>query len=316
MSLLPYEKLVPLIVQKTSKERSEIETLIEQKVKEFSGLISKEGAAHVIANELGVDVMTVMRQPLEIADIPAGNKDISLHAKVIKIYPIREFSKNGNSGKVGSTLLGDDTGLIRLTFWHEQTDLLSQFSEGDIVTFSHVQSKMNQDRIELTYTNSSTFEKNPKGITFSQVKMQQSTPLEPQAVAKIESVSQGYHTVLGNLVQLYPPSFYKVDAQTGKKALNDSQQTVDAYVMNGVLDDGTDTIRIVCFREQALELLGNILHKNMLELKDNPIIFEELRKQLLGMFVQVSGKVTYNEQYDRKELLVNSISTDPNPQDI
>ena len=46
---------------------SEIEEKIDNKMKQLSGLISKDGAVHIIANELGIKVFE------EIGEIKIGN---------------------------------------------------------------------------------------------------------------------------------------------------------------------------------------------------------------------------------------------------
>ena len=50
-----YEDLVDLICEKSGLSREEIERRIEAKRAKLSGLISKEGAAQIIASELGID---------------------------------------------------------------------------------------------------------------------------------------------------------------------------------------------------------------------------------------------------------------------
>ena len=50
---LNYDELISKIKEKGLQEQ-EIETKITEKLEQLNGLISKEGAAHLIANELGV----------------------------------------------------------------------------------------------------------------------------------------------------------------------------------------------------------------------------------------------------------------------
>jgi len=312
MAVLPYEKLVSLIIEKSALTREEVEEKITQKVNSFSGLISQEGAAHVVANEEGVNIMDAIRAPMEIKDITSENKDVTLNARIVRVYEIREFSKNGTTGKVGSILVGDDTGVIRVTFWHDHTGLLSALTQGDIIQLQHLQARQNaqmQDRVELTYTGGSAMQKDPQGVSFS---ANPPSAAAPATLSTIDQVESGSVSLLANIVQLYPPSFYIVDPQTGRKATPTTVDPQVAYVLNAILDDGTGTIRAVCFREQALTILG-LTHAVMVALKENPTLFEEQRKRILGEFVLVSGKVQYNEQYARKEILVQSIELDPQP---
>ena len=49
-----YERILEKIAKAAGLERAEIETRIEAKRQKLSGLISKEGAAQVVASELGI----------------------------------------------------------------------------------------------------------------------------------------------------------------------------------------------------------------------------------------------------------------------
>ena len=66
MIKIPYEEIVLKINESTKMPASEIEERVEKKLKQLSGLISKEGAAHIIANELGVKLFEASGGKLEI----------------------------------------------------------------------------------------------------------------------------------------------------------------------------------------------------------------------------------------------------------
>ena len=46
-----YEEIVNKIISSTSLNKEEIENLVEKKLKSLQDLISREGAAYIIANE-------------------------------------------------------------------------------------------------------------------------------------------------------------------------------------------------------------------------------------------------------------------------
>jgi len=50
-----YELLIDRIAKSASLEKSEVERKVEAKKAKLSGLISKEGAAQIIAAELGIN---------------------------------------------------------------------------------------------------------------------------------------------------------------------------------------------------------------------------------------------------------------------
>lgn len=60
-----------------------------------------------------------------IKDIQAktGNNDVI--AEVIDISPIREFEKDGKSGRVATATIKDESAIIKLTLWNEQIDTVT-----------------------------------------------------------------------------------------------------------------------------------------------------------------------------------------------
>jgi hypothetical protein len=61
------EQIIEKISQKTQLSKEDIVSKIKAKMDQLSGLISKDGAAHIIANELGVKLFEEGK--LKIKDI-------------------------------------------------------------------------------------------------------------------------------------------------------------------------------------------------------------------------------------------------------
>ncbi|HDL02325.1 MAG TPA: DUF2240 family protein, partial [Candidatus Pacearchaeota archaeon] len=109
-----YEMLIERIVKSAGIERDEVERKVEAKKAKLSGLISKEGAAQIIAAELGINFED---QDLKIAELMAGMRKVNVVGKIMNIFPVREFEKNDRKGKVANLILADDTGSTRLVLW-------------------------------------------------------------------------------------------------------------------------------------------------------------------------------------------------------
>ena len=62
MLKIPLNDIIAKILKETSLSEAEINTKIDQKLDQLSGLISKEGAAHIIANELGVKLFEAFQR--------------------------------------------------------------------------------------------------------------------------------------------------------------------------------------------------------------------------------------------------------------
>src|SRR3989344_589187 len=118
-----YTQLLGFIAENSGIAVDEIERRVQAKQAKLSGLISREGAAQVIAAELNVNFD---KQMIKIAHIVPGMRKINLIGKVIELSPIREYNKNGRSGRIGSFILADDTSNVRTVLWDENhIDLIS-----------------------------------------------------------------------------------------------------------------------------------------------------------------------------------------------
>ena len=132
MIKIPVETIIEKISANTDLSPSDVRAKIDTKLKQLSGLISEEGAAHIVANELGVKVLADPGN-LKIKDILPGMRNVNIAGKVINVYEIREFNTPNRSGKVGSFLIGDETGSLRIVCWNDKTALMQNLKKEDIV---------------------------------------------------------------------------------------------------------------------------------------------------------------------------------------
>ncbi|MEK6900178.1 MAG: OB-fold nucleic acid binding domain-containing protein, partial [Nanoarchaeota archaeon] len=171
MYKIPLSEIKEKILASGKITADELEQRMKLKINELSGLISEEGAAHIISNELGVELTSLTSKKLKIKEVYAGMRNVSAVGKVIRKFEAREFAKENRSGRVCSIVLGDETGTVRVVFWNEQVDLLKQVSEGDIlfVKDAYVRETNNNDR-EIHLGNQGSIEINPEGETVKTVR--------------------------------------------------------------------------------------------------------------------------------------------------
>ncbi len=305
-----YEGLLQKIMEHTSKSKEEVEQLIERKIQELNGLISKQGAAHLVAKELGVVVPNPTRT-LRINNILPGMNNVEIVGKIIKKYPPKEYKTEKREGKVASLLLGDATGMIRAVFWDEMADIVNKFNEGDVIKISNAYSRKRNDRREIHITSRGKVEVVEDKEAF-EYKRKNIIDLSPGEFAEI------YATI----VQVFEPRFFEICPQCfkrlkveeGKFICNQHGEVEPIYrgVINLLLDDGTSTIRLVVWEPQVFSLL-NIQKDEFLLIKNNPERFFTIRNDLLGKIVRVIGRVEKNDLFDRLELVASDIQLDPLP---
>ena len=326
MFKLPYEEVVEILIKKANLPKEEIEERIKKKLSQLSGLISKEGAAHIVANELGIKLLEPFTGKLQIKNIMAGMRDVETAGKVMAVYEVRSFNTGTRSGKVGSFMIGDETGSVRVVLWGDQTDVMLKLNVGDIVSIISGYVRDNQGRRELHANERSKIAINPQGVVIGNVAASVSFSSAPKAAIRkpIKELSDADSQVeiLGTLVQLFEPRFFEICATCNRRAKQvDGQFSCTehgsanlgfSYVLNGVIDDGTESIRCVFFREQAAALLG-MDEKGVLNFRDAPMQFEPIKSDLLGTIIKLQGRVANNAMFGRLEIVARSVDRNPDP---
>ena len=135
------EAYINKIIEETGLTRNEIKNRVEEKKNELKGLISEEGALFIIAKELGVDVKEENKELLKdieinISDIIPNMKNITLIGRIKQVNRVFSFNKkDGGSGNVGSFILHDNSGEIRIVLWDDHTLILEnpEFEKNELV---------------------------------------------------------------------------------------------------------------------------------------------------------------------------------------
>ena len=320
MIKIPYEQIIERIKKEANISEDEINGKVDQKMKQLSGLISKEGAAHIVANELGIKLFDSFTGKLQIKNILVGLKNVETVGKVLQTYELREFTTNERQGKVASLVIGDETGTIRIVMWGDQADNIKNINKEMIIKIAGGYVKDNNGGIELHLNDRSQVILNPPGESVNVVKQ---NATQRKEISKLTENDNNVE-ILGTIVQIFDPRFFPIDPETGRKVtenegtyyLNDKaiENPDYSYVLNLIVDDGTDNMRAVFFRENMEKLL-NCNKEKILGYKDNPETFEQVKSDLLGTLVKINGRVKKNLFFDRLEIVSNDVSLNPNPEE-
>jgi len=290
-----FQDIVKLIESKTGLSREEILKKIDEKLESFKDLITPEGAAYLVAKDLGVELPRKERK-IKIQDILPGVKHISFLGRVFAISPIREFETGGRKGRVCNLYIADETGFVRLPLWNDQVDWLenSRLSVGQIVQIVNAVSRENiygeteisLGRFGLIRIAEDTGELPPLEVL--QEKYSRFT-YEPVRIAEIER--SGRYEVKGFVVAVFKSDFIFEDDK-------------EKYLLvPTVIDDSTATLRVTFFREQAEKLLGSTVEEvEKMSAEERRNFVED---KILGLELVVRGRVKHNKQFDRLEMIAN-----------
>ena len=129
-----------ILAERPDLVREDIQLMIEQKRREVGGLLTNEGAAYIVASELGVSVYGEgpLRTEIGIRDLVPRANDISINGRVILVYPVQTFSRlNKTTGKLARMIIADSTGTLSVVLWDDKADLLKQITQNQIVRILH-----------------------------------------------------------------------------------------------------------------------------------------------------------------------------------
>jgi len=316
------DQIIEKICETSEKPIDKVKKMISEKQDELSGLVSKEGAAYMVARDLGINLIQESKREFKVKNIVSGLRTIDLVARIVKIYDQREFERNGKKGCVINILLGDETGIIRMSLWNDETALVKEgkIKEGETIKVQGCWSKSdNRDNPELrlgkgTLSKADTVIEMPKSEVieegFNQI--QRKSLAEVKEGQNIETRAALVQVFARNpFFEVCPQCNSRVKQTEGKWICDDHKEVEPAYamVMSGVIDDGTGNMRVTFFREQAEKMFGKNteeLRKISLEKSDAAAIFEDFPN--LGREFIFQGRLKRNNYTEKVEMIVNSIS--------
>jgi ssDNA-binding replication factor A large subunit len=278
-------ELVKLIVEKTKKPEEEIWNLIEAKRKELDYLISEEGAAHIIASELGLNLKPTMR----VDELEEGATGVEIFLRVTRAYPMREFKKGERQGKVLNVLAEDNTGTVRVSLWDKRAE--NEVKEGDVLYVSGGYVKKTKAGLEIRAGNRSTVELNPEKSPAS-LKGTRKASVEQRTLDQAKT---------GELVQINA-SLVRVKDRVPFFESAEGKQ----LMVSGLVEDDTGSMRAIFFRRAAEALMG-IPREKAIEIADMSGYQELLAKVPVLKELKLYGKIKHNEMTNSDELIVSRV---------
>jgi len=239
------DEIVQLILSvRKDLTREEVIRLVEEKKREAEGYFTDEGAARVVASELGVDVpQKPFRSKVLIRDLISGLSDVTMTGRVIIVYPPKVFPRSdGTRGKVARLLIADESGTLRVALWDEKADLVEvgKIGGGQIVRFSHGYTREGLDgKLELHMGLRGAIQVSPPEA------IEKEYPPVTNFFQKIGEITKEHRrvNVLGIVERVNPPSAFKRrDGTEGK-------------VQRAQLRDESGRITVVFWGQKAEELV-------------------------------------------------------------
>jgi replication factor A1 len=254
--MLSLEEVITQILSlRPDLTRKTVQEMIRRKMEGAGRLLTDEGAAYMLANELGVNLSdeTALKTKIRIRDLIVGASDVTVTGRVIDVYPVTAFTRNdGTEGKVARLVISDETGRVDVALWDERAEMVSlgRASPNQVVRVNHGYVRAGLDgepelnvgqrgSVVILSSDSSVY----KPVTVS------------SAFKKIQDLKEGdyYANVVGVVMGASPPTVFK--RKDGRKG----------QVMRVRLADETGRIRVVFWDEKA-DLVKGVLKNSCLRI--------------------------------------------------
>ena len=145
-------------------------------------------------SNVSLDLPEIEEKTMKIGEINEDLRDITVTGRVKSIFDIREFERiDGGTGKVGSIILKDDTGEIRVVLWNEKADIVENISEETDISIENARVKEGMDGLEV-HVNRST------GLS-----------VEIPCERKIKNLKRGKVEITGRVSEVDENGFFLMD---------------------------------------------------------------------------------------------------------
>lgn len=315
------EAMVQRICEHSKLPYDKVRGMISDKQNELSGLVSEEGAAYIVARELGLNMIKETKKQLKVNSLVSGLRSVDMVVRIARVFEERQFERDGKQGSVMNLLVGDETGTVRLSLWNHETDLVKEgkLNEGDAVKISGGWVKTdNRDQLELRLGRGS-IEKVDQEVNLPDRQSMEQSSQAARRASIADFREGGSYEARAALVQVFrrnpffticPQCESRIRESDGRFICDDHGEVTPKYalVLSGILDDGTENIRAVFFRDIAERVFG----KNTEELReeaqqatDSMAVFDSVDG--LGKEFIFSGRVKRNSYTESLEFMVNSV---------
>lgn len=316
---MDFEAIVSKLAESTRLPRDEILRKIRAKQEELSGLVSAAGAAHIIANELGVQTLPPLRALVRAEDLKDGTNSVEISLRVVRVFPVREFERQGTKGKVLNVIAGDETGNVRLVLWGRNAELADKIAEGQVIRVVSGYVKLDRaGKAELHAGNRTRLILNPddeRSRAIPEIAAIMAERPKVTYIADLKGAGEGARIRAAVLKVFQRQPFFEVCPSCGRSLSNGecrehkAVQPAKALIVSAMLDDGTGSIRATFFKKAAEQLLGMSTAdaEKIAGLAGNPLVVLTATDRIIGREKVFSGRARRNEMFGRLEMIADSV---------
>jgi len=250
---------------------------------------------------------------VKISDLSEGMENVDVFARILRVFELNEFQREGETRKVVNFLIADDSGQTRATAWNDLAEHANSLREGTIIKIEGGYTKKGQQGLELHLGwNSRILEEPVLGFKIPELKELGGIEFNQKTIPELKEGDQA--TITGTVTALSRGKLlFSVCEKCGKKAIEESGSFVCEkcgqvkakyrMVISATIDDGKGAIRVSAFGKNAETLLEENTADIEKELQEKTAgeKITELARKTIGKEFELNGIVKLN----REELEMN-----------
>jgi replication factor A1 len=189
--------------------------------------------------EVGVRPVQPVPKWAKIGNLRTGMSSVNVAGRVVNIGSMREFTRrDGDTGKVVSVLLEDETGTVRLSLWDDDVTMVDDMEPGTIISVENGDTRLSLGDVGLNVGQSGKLQINPEDIEVGESDAE--TKIVP-----LRDLREGQTNIHVRGTVLEPPEVREVETSRGP-----------ATVGSFRIDDGTGEARVSVWRELVSQVEG------------------------------------------------------------
>ncbi len=265
------------------------------------------------------------REPImKLKDLQQGLNSVDVIARVLRIYPRKNFSNEKGDSFLLNFELGDETSKVRATAWHDLVLVIESLKPGQIIKIEGAYTKQGlNNSVDLNLGWSSRILLEPIiDFEIPELKFFESSVKKEVEKTQVNKLSEGdlFKELTGTIISLNKSKLlFNVCPQCKGKVLEEDgvfscekcgsispeQRLVSAIE----LDDGSGVIKCIAFGDLTEKLLG-VTKEDLLKelkLKDAEEIINDLKDNLIGRQITISGNVKKNNLTEELDFIIREI---------
>ncbi|PIU21752.1 MAG: hypothetical protein COT15_00690 [Candidatus Diapherotrites archaeon CG08_land_8_20_14_0_20_34_12] len=245
MQAANFDSILERILKETGKDKEEILDKIDRKQKKMAGLLSREGAAFMVAKDYGIDLDTTSTR-VKINELKEGLQNIDVLVRVKQVYTPKKFEKNGKKGMLCNMLVEDETGECRAAAWHNHVKEIEDVRKNQILLLKNCYISVFNEKPSLNIGFSSQIDK----------KVNETILLsESNNLIKLNELKEGLQNVdiIARIITVFPINYFE-------------KEGVKRGVINFLIGDGTKTIRATAWNDMV-EIVSELKSGDLIKIE-------------------------------------------------